>query len=158
MGLYGLGVICGPAIGPTFGGYLVEYVDWRLIFFINVPVGVLGVLGAVFLLPRFRPEPGTKFDLPGFLAIAVGAFSLLLALSEAPTWGWTSYPTLILIVVGILSLPLFVIIELEVDQPLLNVRVFRTWAFSNSLILIAIVSVGLFGVLFYIPVYLQQFQ
>jgi EmrB/QacA subfamily drug resistance transporter len=158
MGIYGLGIVFAPAIGPTFGGYLVEYVDWRLIFFINVPVGVLGVLGAVFLLPRFRPEPGMKFDLPGFLAIAVGAFSLLLSLSEAPTWGWTSYPTLILIVVGVLSLALFVVIELEVDQPLLDVRVFKTWAFSNSLILIAIVSVGLFGVLFYIPLYLQQFQ
>ncbi len=158
MGIYGLGIVFAPAIGPTFGGYLVEYVDWRLIFFINVPVGVLGVLGAVFLLPRFRPEPGTTFDLPGFLAIAVGAFSLLLALSEAPTWGWTSYPTLILLTLGVLAIALFVVIELEVDQPLLDVRVFRTWAFSNSLILIAIVSVGLFGVLFYIPVYLQQFQ
>ncbi|HEY2190894.1 MAG TPA: MDR family MFS transporter [Actinomycetospora sp.] len=158
MGIYGLGIVFAPAIGPTFGGYLVEYVDWRLIFFINVPVGVLGVLGAVLLLPRFHPEPGMKFDLPGFLAIAVGAFSLLLALSEAPTWGWTSYPTLILIVLGVLCLALFVVIELEVDQPLLDVRVFRTWAFSNSLILIAIVSVGLFGVLFYIPLYLQQFQ
>jgi EmrB/QacA subfamily drug resistance transporter len=158
MGIYGLGIVFAPAIGPTFGGYLVEYVDWRLIFFINVPVGALGVLGAVFLLPRFRPETGQRFDLPGFLAIAVGAFSLLLALSEAPTWGWTSYPTLILLTLGVLCLALFVVIELEVDQPLLDVRVFGTWAFSNSLILIAIVSVGLFGVLFYIPVYLQQFQ
>ncbi len=158
MGIYGLGIVFAPAIGPTFGGYLVEYVDWRLIFFINVPVAVLGVVAAFFLLPKFRPEVSRKFDLPGFLAIAVGAFSLLLALSEAPTWGWTSYPTLILIVLGVLSLALFVVIELEVDYPLLNVRVFKSWAFSNSLILIAIVSVGLFGVLFYIPVYLQQFQ
>jgi EmrB/QacA subfamily drug resistance transporter len=158
MGIYGLGIVFAPAIGPTFGGYLVEYVNWRLIFFINVPVAVLGVVAAFFLLPKFRPEVSRKFDLPGFLAIAVGAFSLLLALSEAPTWGWTSYPTLILIVLGVLSLALFVVIELEVDYPLLNVRVFKSWAFSNSLILIAIVSVGLFGVLFYIPVYLQQFQ
>jgi EmrB/QacA subfamily drug resistance transporter len=158
MGIYGLGIVFAPAIGPTFGGYLVEYVDWRLIFFINVPVAVLGVVAAIFALPKFRPEVSRKFDLPGFAAIAVGAFSLLLALSEAPTWGWTSYPTLILLTLGVLSLALFVVIELEVDYPLLNVRVFKTWAFSNSLILIAIVSVGLFGVLFYIPVYLQQFQ
>ncbi|HEY2225896.1 DHA2 family efflux MFS transporter permease subunit [Actinomycetospora sp.] len=158
MGIYGLGIVFAPAIGPTFGGYLVEYVDWRLIFFINVPVAVLGVIAAIFALPKFRPEPSRRFDLPGFAAIAVGAFSLLLALSEAPTWGWTSYPTLILLTLGVLSLALFVVIELEVDEPLLNVRVFKTWAFSNSLILIAIVSIGLFGVLFYIPVYLQQFQ
>jgi EmrB/QacA subfamily drug resistance transporter len=158
MGIYGLGIVFAPAIGPTLGGYLVEYVDWRLIFFINVPVGVLGVLGAMFLLPQFRPEARTKFDLPGFLAIAVGLFSLLLAISEAPTWGWASYPTLILLTLGVLCLALFVVVEREVDQPMLDVRVFTNWAFSNSLILIAIVSIGLFGVLFYIPIYLQQFQ
>ena len=77
---------------------------------------------------------------------------------RAPTWGWTSYPTLILLTLGVLAVALFVVVELEVDEPMLDVRMFATWAFSNSLILIAIVSIGLFGVLFYIPVYLQQFQ
>ena len=51
MGMYGLGIIVAPAIGPTLGGYLVEYVDWRLIFFINVPIGILGAIAAVMVLP-----------------------------------------------------------------------------------------------------------
>ncbi|WP_433802756.1 DHA2 family efflux MFS transporter permease subunit [Actinomycetospora sp. CA-084318] len=158
MGIYGLGIIFAPAIGPTLGGYLVEYVNWRLIFFINVPIGVVGVLAAIFFLPTFSRTKGKKLDVPGFAAVAVGLFSLLLALHEGPKWGWTSYPTLILLTVGVLALALFVVIELEVDEPLLDLRVFTHWPFTNSLLLIAIISMGLFGVLFYIPVFLQQYQ
>jgi EmrB/QacA subfamily drug resistance transporter len=158
MGLYGLGIIFAPAIGPTLGGYLVEYVDWRLIFFINVPVGVLGAIAAVLVLPAFGMQRAGRFDVLGFLAISGGLFALLLALSEGQSWGWTSYPVLILAAVGVLCLALFVVIELEVDEPLLDVRVFRSWPFTNSLLLISVLSVGLFAVLFYIPLYLQQAQ
>jgi EmrB/QacA subfamily drug resistance transporter len=158
MGLYGLGIVFAPAVGPTLGGYLVEYVDWRLIFFINVPIGILGAIAALIWLPLPKGTRGRKFDTFGFLAIATGLFSLLLALSEGESWGWTSYPVLILFTVGALCLALFVVIELEVDQPMLNVRVFKYWPFTNSLILIAVLSVGLFGVLFFIPLFLQQTQ
>ena len=158
MGMYGLGIVVAPAVGPTLGGYLVEYIDWRLIFFINVPIGVVGAIAAVVLLPGFRSGITRRFDLPGFLAIAAGLFSMLLALSEGESWGWSSYPVLILLTFGALCLALFVVIELEVDHPLLDVRVFRFWPFTNSLILITVISIGLFGVLFYIPIYLQQYQ
>jgi EmrB/QacA subfamily drug resistance transporter len=156
MGMYGLGIIVAPAVGPTLGGYLVEYVDWRLIFFINVPVGILGVIAAVMLLPRFGPTPVGRFDLLGFLSVATGLVCLLLALTEGQKWGWTSYSIMILLTVGVLSLALFVVIELEVERPLLNVRVFKHWAFTNSLMLVSVLSIGLFAVLFYIPLLLQQ--
>ena len=156
MGMYGLGIIVAPAVGPTLGGYLVEYVDWRLIFFINVPVGILGTIAAVLLLPKFGPTPVGRFDVLGFLAVATGLVCLLLALTEGQKWGWTSYPIMILLTVGVLGLALFVVIELEVDAPLLNVRVFRHWAFTNSLLLVSVLSIGLFAVLFYIPLLLQQ--
>ncbi|WP_051342348.1 MFS transporter [Pseudonocardia spinosispora] len=55
MGIYGLGVVVAPAVGPTLGGYLVEYVDWRLIFYINVPIGLLGTVAAIALFPRQKP-------------------------------------------------------------------------------------------------------
>jgi EmrB/QacA subfamily drug resistance transporter len=158
MGLYGLGIIVAPAIGPTLGGYLVEYVDWRLIFLINVPVGVLGAIAAWFLLPNFAAQPAGRFDVLGFATIATGLSALLLALSEGQSWGWTSYPVVILIILGVLSLVLFVVIELEVQNPLLDVRVFRSWPYTNSLLLISVLSVGLFATLFYVPVYLQQAQ
>ena len=156
MGIYGLGVVVAPAVGPTLGGYLVEYVDWRLIFFINVPIGMLGAIAAFVLLPAFTGQPAGRFDYLGFLAIATGLSSLLLALSEGQSWGWTAYPTVILIILGILCLALFVVIENAVENPLLDVRVFRVWPYTNSLLLIAVLSIGLFSVLFYIPVYLQS--
>jgi EmrB/QacA subfamily drug resistance transporter len=158
MGLYGLGIVVAPGVGPTLGGYLVEYVDWRLIFYINVPIGILGSVLAMMVLPRFAGGKGHRFDLPGFACIALGLFALLLALSEGQDWGWTSYPTLILAAASINLLVLFVIIELHVKAPLLNVRVFTSWPFVNSLLLISIMSIGLFAVLFYVPLFLQEGQ
>ncbi|MDT7638700.1 MAG: hypothetical protein QOC83_2988 [Pseudonocardiales bacterium] len=158
MGLYGLGIVVAPGVGPTLGGYLVEYVDWRLIFYINVPIGVLGAIAAMVVLPKFAGSAGRRFDLPGFLCIATGLFALLLALSEGQTWGWTGYRVLILVAVAVNLLALFVVIELQVKEPLLNVRVFVHWPFVNSLLLISILSIGLFAVLFYVPLFLQEGQ
>ena len=158
MGLYGLGMLVAPGVGPSLGGYLVEYVDWRLIFYINVPVGILGAILAFVLLPNFPGTAGRRFDMPGFLCIATGMFALLLALSEGQEWGWTGYRVLILLAVAANCLVLFVIIELQAEEPLLNVRVFRHRQFVISLILISILSVGLFAVLFYVPNFLQEGQ
>ena len=82
MGLYGLGIVFAPAIGPTLGGYLVEYVDWRLIFYINVPVGILGAVAAALVLPRFPRVAGRRFDVLGFVPISRGFFRGLLGLSR----------------------------------------------------------------------------
>ncbi|WP_064745134.1 DHA2 family efflux MFS transporter permease subunit [Pseudonocardia acaciae] len=158
MGMYGLGVVFAPAVGPTLGGYLVEYVDWRLIFFINVPIGVLGAIAAALVLPKIGDGRGGRLDVWGFVTISSGLFALLLALSEGQDWGWNSYRVLMLLTYSALSLALFVVIELEVDQPLLDVRMFRYWQFTNSLVLIGLMSVALFAVLFYIPLLLQQGQ
>jgi EmrB/QacA subfamily drug resistance transporter len=158
MGLYGLGVIFAPALGPTLGGYLVEYVDWRLIFFLNVPVGILAAVAAALVLPAFPGQVGRRLDVLGFITVAGGLFALLLALSKGQSWGWESYRILILFTVSALSLALFVVIELEVADPLLDLRVFRYWAFTHSLVLSALLSVVFFAVLFYIPLFLQQAQ
>jgi MFS family permease len=158
MGLYGLGIVVAPGVGPTLGGYLVEYVDWRLIFYINVPVGILGAIAAMAILPRFPGVAGRHFDLPGFVCIAVALFSLLLASSEGTTWGWTGYRVLMLVALSVSALALFVVIELQSKEPLLNVRVFRHWPYVNSLILVSVISIGLFAVLFYVPNFLQEGQ
>jgi EmrB/QacA subfamily drug resistance transporter len=156
MGLYGLGVLVAPGIGPSLGGYLVEYVSWRWIFYVNVPIAIVGALAAVLVLPHFPGGRAGRFDVLGFLTVATGLFTLLLALSQGQTWGWTSYKIVILLTVSVLSLALFVVIELEVAEPLMDVRVFFSWPFTNSLLLISVLSGGLFAVLFYIPLLLQQ--
>ncbi len=158
MGIFGQGIIVGPAVGPTLGGYLVEYVDWRLIFLINVPVAVGGVIAGWFLLPRLAPTTRRPFDWWGFVTAAVGLFSLLLAVSKGEDWGWTGYRVLILGTVAALSIALFVIIELERDEPLIDLRVFRNWVYVNSLLVVVVLTIGLFAVLFYLPLYMQDSQ
>jgi EmrB/QacA subfamily drug resistance transporter len=158
MGMYGLGIVVAPGVGPTLGGYFVEYLDWRLIFFINVPVGIVGAIAAMTVLPSFPASPGKRFDLLGFVTIAAGLFCLLLAVSEGTSWGWTSYPVLILLASGVNLLVLFVVVELAVAEPLLEVRALAHLPFLNSMFLVSVLFVGLFAGFFYIPVFLQQGQ
>ena len=93
MGMYGLGIIVAPAVGPTLGGYLVEYVDWRLIFFINVPVGILGVgrggAGAAEVPGRRRAG---RFDVLGFLTVATGLFCAAAGADRGPGLGLDLLP------------------------------------------------------------------
>jgi EmrB/QacA subfamily drug resistance transporter len=158
MGMYGLGMVVAPAIGPTLGGYLVEYVDWRLVYYVNVPIGAVGVVAAVAVLPAIPAAPGRRFDGIGFGCVACGLFALLLAASQGQDWGWTGYRVLMLLTASALLIALFVVVELAVDEPLLDVRVFRSWPFVNSLILICLQAIGLFVVSFYVPVFLQEVQ
>jgi EmrB/QacA subfamily drug resistance transporter len=158
MGMYGFGIVVAPGVGPTLGGYLVEYVNWRLIFYINVPIGIVGALAALFVLPNFPSATRRRFDFSGFACIAIGAFALLLAVSNGQQWGWTGYRVLMLLVAGLICLALFVVIELEVADPLLDLRIFLHWPFVNSLLLIGILYTGLFAGLFYIPLFLQEGQ
>ena len=158
MGLFGLGVVVAPGIGPSLGGYLVEYVDWRLIYYINVPIGILGTIAAVLVLPHVAGARGHRFDLVGFVCIAVPCFALLLATSEGPIWGWTSYPILILFAVAINLIALFVIRVLQTEHPLLDISVFKSRPFVISLILTVFLCSGLFAIVFYIPQFLQNGQ
>jgi EmrB/QacA subfamily drug resistance transporter len=155
MGFFGVALMGAPAVGPTLGGYLVQYVDWRLIFYVNVPVGILGVLGTLAWVKELpRPDAG-RFDLRGFVTAAVGLFALLFALSEAPTYGWTSETIVLLLYVSAAALSLFVYFELTGTQPLLDLRVFRYLQFTLSNVVAVVVSVGLFAGLFYVPLFLQ---
>ena len=99
-----------------------------------------------------------RFDLWGFVTVATGLVALLLAFSEGHSWGWTSYRVLILIAGGALMLALFVVIEFEVDHPLLDLRVFRSRAYTVSLIVMSVMMTGLFATLFYVPLFLQAGQ
>jgi EmrB/QacA subfamily drug resistance transporter len=158
MGIYGLTVAFGPALGPTLGGYLVEYVDWRLIFYINVPVGILGLALATSILPPFPTDPSRRFDLWGFVTSAVGLSMLLLGLSEGQTWGWTSEITVLVLMLAVWALVLFVVIELQVPVPLLDLRIFRYGVFTLSSVLIMVSVVALYAGSFYVPLFMQTVQ
>ena len=158
MGMYGLGIVVAPGIGPTLGGYLVEHTNWRVIFLINVPVGILGAIAAALWLTKFPAEKSKPFDFVGFLCIAASLFSLLLALEEGDNWGLTDFRTVMLFLAAAVVMALFIVVELHVEHPVLDVRVFKHWPYVNSLLLISTMSIGLFAVLFYVPSFLQDAQ
>ena len=130
MGIWGLTAIVAPAIGPTLGGYLVQYVDWRLIFYINVPIGILGFFLSLAFVPAFSPTSRVPLDGTGFVLVASGLFGLLLGLSEGETWGWTSEPIVLILSASILLLILFVLWEFRTPHPLLDLRVFAHGSFA----------------------------
>src|SRR5437667_8778613 len=90
MGFFGIPALLAPALGPTLGGYLVTFAGWQLIFYINVPIGIIGLILGIFLLREIPREARVRFDLLGFMLIAVGLGAILYALSQVSTDGWGS--------------------------------------------------------------------
>jgi EmrB/QacA subfamily drug resistance transporter len=158
MSMYGLGIVTAPGVAPLVGGYLVENDRWRFVFYLDAPLALLGAIAAALVLPRFPARRDRRFDLLGFGCVTLGLCALLLALSKAVDWGWTSYRVLILIAVGVDALALFVVVELQVAHPLLDLRVFTRRPFVAMLVLIDILFTGVFAVLFYLPLFLGQGQ
>ena len=158
MGIVGVALLLAPALGPTIGGYLVEYVGWRWIFTINIPIGIIGVVLSIFFLPEFEKAPTDKLDVGGAITSAVMLFSLLLALSEVGNWGWTSEPIILLLYLSVASFMLFLYIELTSKNPLLNLRLFKSRTFAMANLTTLVTTVGLFSGIFYVPLFLQNIK
>jgi EmrB/QacA subfamily drug resistance transporter len=147
-----------PALGPVLGGWLVDNASWRWIFYVNVPVGIAAfVFALVFLREHTEPAAG-RFDLWGFLCSGGGLALLLYALSEAPTYGWTSPRVLVSCIGGVVLFALLVVIELGRPDPLLHLRLFRDRMFRNGSLAMFSAFGVLFGVLFLLPLFLQQLR
>ncbi len=158
MGIFGIALLVAPAIGPTLGGYLVEYVNWRWIFTINLPVGVVGILLSLAVLPEFQSKHPGRLDVAGALTSAIGLFCLLLAFSRGADWGWGAEPTVLLFAASFFAFVLFVYLELTSANPLLDLRVFKYTTFTMANLTIVASTVGMFAGLFYLPLFLQSIR
>jgi EmrB/QacA subfamily drug resistance transporter len=158
MGFYGLPLMLAPVVGPTLGGYLVEYIDWRVIFTLNVPVGAIGLLLGFTLLREWDRVPGLRFDLRGFVLSAIGFSALLLGFSEAATEGWTSPSILLRFAIGIVATGLWIWVELTDEHPLLDLRLFRIPLFTLSSLVTFILTLGMFGGMLVLPLFLQNLR
>jgi EmrB/QacA subfamily drug resistance transporter len=162
MGVLGVPVLLAPAFGPTVGGYLVTFADWQSIFYINVPIGIVGIIMGVIFLREGRLNLNTRLDILGFLFSGIGLACVLYALSDASTDGWGSSKVIGTLAAGVLLLIFFVITELSLAnrgrQPLLDVRLFADIPFTTSNIASILVTFALYGGLFLIPVYLQDLR
>lgn len=151
MGLYGLGIVVAPGVGPAMGGWFVENSTWQMIFFVKIPIGIAAVLAAWRVLPRSGATGRPSFDLWGFVTATAALSTLLVATAEGNDWGWTSYPTVILLLVSVLAFALFAVVENEVETPLLDLKVFRSRTYTTGLLIVVLVTIAMFGSLFYIP-------
>ncbi|MFL5663043.1 MAG: DHA2 family efflux MFS transporter permease subunit [Ktedonobacteraceae bacterium] len=162
MGAFGLPALLAPALGPTLGGYIVTYAGWPLIFYINVPVGIIAVILTIIFIRDEQPEGRARFDFIGFFFAALGLSTTLYALSSASTDGWTSTTVLGFLFVGVCSLAIFTAIEIIIanrgGQPLLDLRLFANGPFRTSMIANLFVIFSLFGGLFLLPIYLQNIR
>jgi DHA2 family multidrug resistance protein len=162
MGSFGVPALLAPAIGPTLGGYLVTYAGWQLIFYINVPVGIIAILLSLIFIREYRGETRQRFDFWGAFFVALGLATTLYALSSASTDGWGSTTVLGFLGLGLFSLLLFVIVEFVMVRnggaPLLDLRLFANGSFRAGIIANVFVVFSLFGGLFLFPIYLQNLR
>lgn len=157
LGIIGTVVALGNLAGPGIGGILVGLVGWRAIFYINLPIGIIGYIAARLILPDdITPKEQQNFDFIGAALFTLGMSSLLLAVNNGQDWGWQSTPILIGLALGILLLGLFFYIETRVNDPIIDLSLFRNWPFLAGNLSGVIFFIATFSYPILMPFYLQN--
>lgn len=158
LGLWGTGIMIGPALGPTLGGYLTEWFSWRTIFSVNLPIGVITLLLAVTVMQSESKASRQKrpFDWWGFIFLSAALIGGLLALSKGQDKGWDSGLIRTYMIVSFIGTVMFISIEKSVNHPLLDLGLFKHRNYTLSMVLALFRSVGLFGGVFLLPIFLEN--
>jgi EmrB/QacA subfamily drug resistance transporter len=150
--------VIAPALGPVLGGLLIDDLSWRCIFSVTLPIGAAAfVFGALFLREHKEATAG-RFDAPGFVLSGAGLALVLFALAEGPNYGWRSTPIIAAAVAGVGAFILLVWVELRVRQPMLQLRLLGDRMFRNANLASMFSYAAFAGVLFLLPLYLQELR
>ncbi|SLN24281.1 DHA2 family efflux MFS transporter permease subunit [Oceanibacterium hippocampi] len=157
MAIWGIGVMIGPILGPTLGGYLTEYYNWRWVFYINLPFGILALLGIFAFVPATPKDSSRRFDLFGFalLSLAIGALQMMLDRGESQDW-FSSPEIVIEAVLAGLFLYMFIVQMYTARNPFIEPGLFRDRNFTVGLLLIFVVGIVLLATLALLPPFLQN--
>lgn len=157
MALWGVGVMVGPILGPSLGGWLTEYYNWRWVFYINIPFGVLALLGLYSFVRETPTDKNKRFDILGFalLSLAIGALQMLLDRGELLDW-FTSREIMIETLISAMAFYLFITHMFTHDRPFIEPDLFRDRNFSVGLLLIFVVGIILLATMALLPPFMQN--
>lgn len=159
MGIYGVGVVVAPAVGPTLGGWLTDQYSWPWIFYVNVPIGIVNLLLVqrfIFDPPYFAREKG-RIDWSGLglMAVGLGALQLMLEKGQGKDWFASSLICWLAVLAGV-GLVLFVWREVTAERPAVDLKILRNVPFASGTVLGGVLGMGMFGTLFLLPMFLQN--
>jgi EmrB/QacA subfamily drug resistance transporter len=156
QGVFGAVFSLASVIGPQVGGWLVDSINWRWVFYINLPVGVLAVILIAIGLKEERVKKRAKIDFAGIFTMMVGVVSLLLALTlGGKDYDWNSWQILGLLALSAVFLLAFVIVEAKVEEPILPLHFFKKRIFTVINGLAFLMSAGMFGTIMFVPLFMQ---
>ncbi|SPT60794.1 DHA2 family efflux MFS transporter permease subunit [Actinomadura madurae] len=156
MSTLGLAILVGPLAGPVLGGWLIDEVSWRWMFFVNLPVAVVVVALAARLFPRDAPAERTPLDVPGLLMLSPGIAAVLYGVTTGGDHGgFGSAGVLVPLVAGVLLVAAFAVRALTARNPLIDLRQFRDRTFAAATGTLTLFAFGYFGTMLLLPLYLQ---
>lgn len=158
LGLNALIVALGVSTGPTLGGILTQDLTWRAIFYVNVPIGIVGVIATIRVLKERLKHGEGRFDPAGAVLLAVGLAAITLGLSFGQEWGWTSSTLVTTLVVGVVALVVLVFVEQRVPDPILDLSLFRNRLFAAANFSLILSFLALNAVSFLLPFYLEELR
>jgi EmrB/QacA subfamily drug resistance transporter len=156
LGIWSAITAGGAAIGLILGGLLTEYASWRWVLFVNIPIAVIAVVGAVRFVPESKDERAQKFDIPGAVLVTSGLMALVYALVKGNEFGWASGRTLGLMSVALGMLAAFVVVQLRTSAPLVPFRLFRNRSVLGADLGALFIGAGIFAIFFFLILWMQQ--
>ncbi|WP_105871960.1 DHA2 family efflux MFS transporter permease subunit [Staphylococcus aureus] len=158
MGTMGIAMILAPAIGPTLSGYIVQNYHWNVMFYGMFIIGIIAILIGFVWFKLYQYTTNPKADIPGIIFSTIGFGALLYGFSEAGNKGWGSVEIETMFAIGIIFIILFVIRELRMKSPMLNLEVLKFPTFTLTTIINMVVMLGLYGGMILLPIYLQNLR
>lgn len=158
ISLWSIAPTLAPAVGPTLSGFLIQYFGWKGIFIINLPLGIIAIVGGIIYMPYYKLNTTKTFDILGIVSCVFSSASLLFAFSEGSAWGWKSPIIISLLILGAAFLVIFIGWELHTQTPFLNLRTFKYSKFVFGVIIGGIINIALYSGTFMAPIFLQNIQ
>src|SRR5579885_2882875 len=157
MAIWGIGVMLGPIMGPTLGGWLTDHYSWHWVFLINLPIGIVTVIGLMIFMDETPTENSRRFDWFGFVALAIGIGALQIMLDRGEQVGWFSSTEIVSeLVLSIVGFYFFFAHSLTTDNPFVRFEVFRDRNFATGLVFMAFIGVALFGTMALVSPFMQN--